>query len=211
MSSSLCTCLIRLLNQARGPKNCHAPDSFLIRIKKSDLNSPPSLLRSKPFPPPMSRRHPLSGRAAALRSPRRGSLSKRCRDLPVQSKRICSSFVPQKQIPPPPPRHLVPPFLVLKWGDHRGAFVPRIESRIASRIAFHPSLCNSVMRHVYNKIRVFKSRRHGENFMNSPQSSRSSQGTPNFLRGLRGLCGKFHLVMQCVYHSKNTVGCNSPF
>jgi hypothetical protein len=115
------------------------------------------------------------------------------------------------QCPLLPPCHLVPPFLVLKWGHHRGAFVPRIESRIASRIAFHPSLCNSVMRYVYNKIRVFKSRRHGGNFMNSPHNSRSSQGTSNFLRSLRGLCGKFHPVMQCVYHTKNTVGCNSLF
>jgi len=84
--------------------------SFLIRIKKSNLNSPPSLLQAKPFPPPMSRRHPFSCRA--------------CRGLSVQSKRICSSFVPQKQIPPPPPRQLVPPFLILKRGDYRRAFVP---------------------------------------------------------------------------------------
>jgi hypothetical protein len=80
MSSPPCVCLIRLLYQARG-YNKHLVPPFLIlkrgdyrrafvplRVKESNLNSPPSLLQAKPFPPPMSRRHPLSCRAAA--SPR---------------------------------------------------------------------------------------------------------------------------------------------
>ena len=107
-----------------------------LRVKKSDRNSPPSLLQAKPFPPPMSRRHPLSGRAAASPRPPISGF-----EMGGLQEGIRSSFVPQKQIPPPPPRPLLPPFLVLKWGDHRGAFI----------------------------------------------------------------------LIRCVYHSKTTVGCNSPF
>ena len=146
---------------------------------------------------------------------------------------IRSSFVPQKQIPPPPPWHLVPPFLVLKWwnhreagpllppflvlkwGDHRGAFVPlRVKKSdrnsppsLLQAKPFPPPMSR---RHPLSGRAAASPRPPISGFeMGGPQGGTSP---PPPISGFEmgGPQGGIRSV-RCVYHSKTTVGCNSHF